>query len=155
MEYPDNNIQTQQQVKLEHTPSAKVFEDKTNTINNHPMGPQNQSPKTTQQKLPAQAFFKNPKPLEDEEIIQTDEIDRRSIYVKNLDYGSTEQDIAKLFKQCGKVIRVSIMYDKYSNLPKGYCYVEFREPDSVEIAIQKQNGSSLHGRELQVWYSVF
>ena len=58
---------------------------------------------------------------EDEtDIIQTDEIDKRSIFVKNVDYVSTKDEIIEHFKSCGKINRVTIIFDKYTQHPKGY-----------------------------------
>jgi polyadenylate-binding protein 2 len=84
------------------------------------------------------------------EIIQTDDIDRRSIYVKNVEYKSTEQQIFKFFKECGKINRVSIMQDKYTRQPKGYCYVEFSDPASVDQALLKFNQRTFNGRTIDV-----
>ena len=56
---------------------------------------------------------------EEEQIIQTDEIDKRSIFVKNVDYVSTKDEIIEHFKSCGKINRVTIIFDKYTQHPKG------------------------------------
>jgi RNA recognition motif-containing protein len=53
------------------------------------------------------------------EILQTEEADKRSIFVKNVDYQSNKDQITEHFKSCGKINRVTIIYDKYTQHPKG------------------------------------
>ena len=55
-----------------------------------------------------------------EEIDQSEEIDKRSIYVKNVDYLATREEVIEHFKECGKINRVTILTDKYTGNPKGY-----------------------------------
>jgi len=54
-----------------------------------------------------------------DDVLQTDEIDKRSIFVKNVDYVATKDEIIEHFKSCGKINRVTIIYDKYTQHPKG------------------------------------
>ena len=54
-----------------------------------------------------------------DEIVQVDETDKRSVFVKNVDYSSTKEEIMDHFKACGKINRVTIIYDKYTQHPKG------------------------------------
>ncbi|GIL67251.1 hypothetical protein Vafri_20683 [Volvox africanus] len=76
------------------------------------------------------------------------EIDSRSIYVGNVDYGCTPEELQQHFAQCGTVNRVTILTDKFGN-PKGYAYVEFLEVDAVQNAVLLDN-SELRGRQLKV-----
>ena len=46
--------------------------------------------------------------------------------------------------------RITILFDKYSGLPKGYAYVEFEIPESVEKAIEELHGKEFRGRDLRV-----
>lgn len=55
----------------------------------------------------------------DAEIVQTDETDKRSVFVKNVDYSSTKEEIIDHFKSCGKINRVTIINDKFTRNPKG------------------------------------
>jgi polyadenylate-binding protein 2 len=54
-----------------------------------------------------------------DEIVQTEEVDKRSVFVKNVDYESKAEEITEHFKACGTIQRVHILLDKYTRLPKG------------------------------------
>ncbi|SCZ95948.1 BZ3500_MvSof-1268-A1-R1_Chr8-1g09903 [Microbotryum saponariae] len=75
-------------------------------------------------------------------------VDSRSIYVGNVDYGSTPEEIQAHFASCGTINRVTILCDKYTG-PKGYAYVEFAEPSLVANAVLL-NESMFRGRLLKV-----
>lgn len=77
------------------------------------------------------------------------EIDTRSIYVGNVDYSTTADDLERHFHGCGSVNRVTILTDKYTGKPKGFAYVEFAEKDSVQIAVALDE-SSFKGRIIKV-----
>lgn len=77
------------------------------------------------------------------------EIDNRSVYVGNVDYSTTADDLVKHFHGCGSVNRVTILTDKYTGHPKGFAYVEFAEKDSVQIAVALDE-SSFKGRIIKV-----
>lgn len=77
------------------------------------------------------------------------EIDNRSIYVGNVDYSTTADDLEKHFHACGSVNRVTILTDKFTGHPKGFAYVEFTEKDSVQIAVALDE-SSFKGRIIKV-----
>lgn len=77
------------------------------------------------------------------------EIDTRSIYVGNVDYSTTADDLERHFHGCGSVNRVTILTDKYTGHPKGFAYVEFAEKDSVQIAVALDE-SSFKGRIIKV-----
>ncbi|KAM3409763.1 hypothetical protein ACQJBY_002183 [Aegilops geniculata] len=76
------------------------------------------------------------------------EVDARSIYVGNVDYGCLPEEVQEHFQDCGTINRVTILTDFYGN-PKGYAYVEFHEAEAVQIALQL-NDTELHGRPLKV-----
>lgn len=77
------------------------------------------------------------------------EIDNRSIYVGNVDYSTTADDLERHFHGCGSVNRVTILTDKYTGHPKGFAYVEFADKDSVQIAVALDE-SSFKGRIIKV-----
>ncbi|XP_055643598.1 polyadenylate-binding protein 2-like [Toxorhynchites rutilus septentrionalis] len=77
------------------------------------------------------------------------EIDGRSIYVGNVDYGATAEELQKHFTGCGPIYRVNIMCHKAGGQPKGYAYIEFGEKDSVETALA-MNDSLFRGRQIKV-----
>ncbi|XP_014518872.1 polyadenylate-binding protein 2 isoform X1 [Vigna radiata var. radiata] len=77
-----------------------------------------------------------------------EEIDSRSVFVGNVDYSCTPEEVQQHFQSCGTVNRVTIRTDKFGQ-PKGYAYVEFLEVEAVQEALSL-NESELHGRQLKV-----
>ncbi|KAE8663773.1 Polyadenylate-binding protein 2 [Hibiscus syriacus] len=75
-------------------------------------------------------------------------VDSRSIFVGNVDYSCTPEEVQHHFQSCGTVNRVTIRTDKYGQ-PKGYAYVEFLESEAVQEALLL-NESELRGRQLKV-----
>ncbi|KAK4480643.1 hypothetical protein RD792_013721 [Penstemon davidsonii] len=79
---------------------------------------------------------------------EKEEVDARSIYVGNVDYACTPEEVQQHFQSCGTVNRVTILTDKFGQ-PKGFAYVEFVEVEAVQNAVLL-NESELHGRQLKV-----
>ncbi|XP_010519384.1 PREDICTED: polyadenylate-binding protein 2 isoform X1 [Tarenaya hassleriana] len=77
-----------------------------------------------------------------------EEVDSRSVFVGNVDYACTPEEVQQHFQACGTVNRVTILTDKFGQ-PKGFAYVEFVEVEAVQEALQL-NESELHGRQLKV-----
>lgn len=82
---------------------------------------------------------------EDEE---TAEADGRSVYVGQVEYSATPEELQEHFAGCGTVNRVTILCDKFRN-PKGYAYIEFAEAEAVEAAVAL-NESEFKGRQLKI-----
>ncbi|GMP23817.1 hypothetical protein CsSME_00001287 [Camellia sinensis var. sinensis] len=61
---------------------------------------------------------------------ENEEVDSRSIYVGNVDYACTPEEVQQHFQSCGTVNRVTILTDKFGQ-PKGFAYVEFVEIEAV------------------------
>ncbi|KAI5292459.1 cytoplasmic RNA-binding protein [Ascosphaera acerosa] len=78
-----------------------------------------------------------------------EDIDARSIFVGNVDYGASPEEIQAHFQGCGPINRVTILLDKYTGHPKGYAYVEFSEPSLVAQALVL-NESVFRGRNIKV-----
>ncbi|KAL6236443.1 hypothetical protein BDW75DRAFT_112601 [Aspergillus navahoensis] len=78
-----------------------------------------------------------------------EDIDARSIFVGNVDYGASPEEIQAHFQSCGSINRVTILLDKFTGQPKGYAYVEFAEPSLVAQALVL-NESVFRGRNLKV-----
>ncbi|KAL8823110.1 MAG: hypothetical protein Q9191_006166 [Dirinaria sp. TL-2023a] len=78
-----------------------------------------------------------------------EDIDARSIFVGNVDYGASPEEIQSHFQSCGSINRVTILLDKFTGHPKGYAYVEFTEPNLVAHALVL-NESMFRGRNLKV-----
>jgi len=78
-----------------------------------------------------------------------EDIDGRSIFVGNVDYEASPEEIQAHFQSCGSINRVTILLDKFTGHPKGYAYVEFSEPNLVAQALVL-NESIFRGRSLKV-----
>jgi polyadenylate-binding protein 2 len=76
------------------------------------------------------------------------EIDSRSIFIGNVDYSTTPEELQQYFHSCGTINRVTILCDRYKN-PKGFAYIEFTEKDSVANALLL-NETLFKGRQLKV-----
>lgn len=72
------------------------------------------------------------------------------IYVGNLSYEVTEEDLRQAFEQSGQVESVSIINDKYSGRSKGFGFVEMPSNVEGQAAIEGLNGKELKGRTLNV-----
>eukprot|EP00927_Polykrikos_kofoidii_P079145 TRINITY_DN75945_c0_g1_i1.p1 TRINITY_DN75945_c0_g1~~TRINITY_DN75945_c0_g1_i1.p1 ORF type:complete len:216 (-),score=42.91 TRINITY_DN75945_c0_g1_i1:38-685(-) len=81
--------------------------------------------------------------------INQEEVDKRSVYVGNVDYGSTPDELQEHFKFCGGASRITIMVDRISGLPKGFAYIEFNDEQSFQNSLLL-NGSLFRGRQLKV-----
>ncbi|XP_062099898.1 polyadenylate-binding protein 2 isoform X2 [Humulus lupulus] len=77
-----------------------------------------------------------------------EEVDSRSVFVGNVDYACTPEEVQQHFQSCGTVNRVTILTDKFGQ-PKGFAYVEFVETEAVQEALLLSE-SELHGRLLKV-----
>ena len=76
------------------------------------------------------------------------EADSRSVYVGQVDYSATPEELQEHFAACGTVNRVTILCDQFRN-PKGYAYIEFDSPEAVEAAVAL-NESEFKGRQIKV-----
>ena len=77
------------------------------------------------------------------------EIDARSCYVGNVDYGATAEELEQHFHGCGSINRVTILCNKFDGNPKGFAYVEFTDKDSVDTAMALDD-SLFRGRQIKV-----
>jgi len=74
----------------------------------------------------------------------------RKLYVGNLPYSSTEEELTQLFGQYGNVEHARIIRDRDSNRSKGFAFVEMENSDAADKAIAGLDGSELNGRPLRV-----
>lgn len=72
------------------------------------------------------------------------------LYVGNLSYEVTEEDLRKAFEQFGQVESATIIKDKYSGQSKGFGFVELPSKAEGQSAINGLNGKELKGRTLNV-----
>jgi len=73
-----------------------------------------------------------------------------NIYVGNLAYSVTEDDLQKAFEAYGQVSTVNIIRDQFSNQSKGFGFVEMPEQSEAQAAISGLNGKELGGRAMNV-----
>ena len=73
----------------------------------------------------------------------------KKIYVGNLSYQTTENDLTTLFEQVGQVESVSIITDRDTGRSKGFAFVEI-DAEGAEKAIAQFNGTEINGRTLTV-----
>ncbi|XP_055614796.1 polyadenylate-binding protein 2-like [Toxorhynchites rutilus septentrionalis] len=77
------------------------------------------------------------------------EIDARSVYVGNVDYGASAEELAAHFRECGAINRVTIMRNKVTGRPKGFAYIEFGAKESVKASLALNDGC-FRGRQIKV-----
>lgn len=73
-----------------------------------------------------------------------------NIYVGNLSWGLTDQDLANLFAPFGEVSSAKIVMDKFTQRSKGFGFVEMPSDEQAQAAISQLNGSEVEGRNLVV-----
>jgi RNA recognition motif-containing protein len=73
-----------------------------------------------------------------------------NIYVGNLPYSTTEDELKALFAEYGEVVSATIITDRFSGRSKGFGFVEMAVQREGETAIAALDGSMLNGRNLRV-----
>jgi cold-inducible RNA-binding protein len=72
------------------------------------------------------------------------------IYVGNLSYATTEDELRELFAQAGTVASVALIKDRDTGQSKGFAFIEMSSQADAENAIHTLNGKTLGDRELKV-----
>jgi len=72
------------------------------------------------------------------------------LYVGNLSFDTTENDLQDLFAACGPVSEVNLVMDRSTNRPRGFAFVTMATPEGAQAAIQQFNGKNIQGRDLTV-----
>ena len=73
-----------------------------------------------------------------------------NIYVGNLHYGLSEDELRNVFSEYGDVDSVKIITDKFSGRSKGFGFVSMPNDDDAQRAIDELNDSDLKGRNMKV-----
>jgi cold-inducible RNA-binding protein len=73
-----------------------------------------------------------------------------NIFVGNLSYQTTQEDLHAAFAQYGNVERVNIVTDRDTGQARGFAFVEMTERRDAETAIAQLNGAELNGRAINV-----
>lgn len=74
----------------------------------------------------------------------------KNLFVGNLPYSATEDELRELFAPFGEVAAVRIMTDRATGKPRGFAFVEMAQDDDAEKAIAAINGKDFGGRALTV-----
>jgi len=72
------------------------------------------------------------------------------IYVGNLSFSATEEELKTLFSQAGTVTSVAIITDKFSGQSRGFGFIEMSTPEEAQAAIAKLNDYKMGDRALRV-----
>ncbi len=73
-----------------------------------------------------------------------------NIYVGNLDFKVSENDLEELFEEYGEVSSSKIIMDKYSGKSKGFGFITMDDQNEAEKAIEELNGTSFKDRDMVV-----
>ncbi|KAI1004499.1 hypothetical protein K3495_g3712 [Podosphaera aphanis] len=77
----------------------------------------------------------------------------KSVFVGNIPYGLTEEQIIRIFSSAGKVLNFRLVYDRETGRPKGFGFVEFPDSDSASSAVRNLNDYEIMNRKLRVDFS--
>ncbi len=72
------------------------------------------------------------------------------LYVGNLSFNTTENDLHDAFAAHGTVVEANLMVDRESGRPRGFGFVTMGTPEEAQKAIEAMNGATLDGRPLTV-----
>ncbi|HKX28198.1 MAG TPA: RNA-binding protein [Blastocatellia bacterium] len=72
------------------------------------------------------------------------------LYVGNLSFQTTQQELEELFSQMGQVESVNIVTDRDTGQPRGFAFVEMSTSEEAQAAIQALDGKDVAGRALKV-----
>ncbi|WP_413163019.1 RNA recognition motif domain-containing protein [Capilliphycus salinus ALCB114379] len=73
-----------------------------------------------------------------------------SVYIGNLSYDVTEDDLKSVFEEYGKVCRVQIPTDRETGRSRGFAFVEMDNDSEEQAAIEALDGAEWMGRDLKV-----
>jgi RNA recognition motif-containing protein len=73
-----------------------------------------------------------------------------TIYIGNLSFQATEEDLREVFAEYGKVSRVSLPTDRETGRKRGFAFVEMEDEEKEDIAIAELDGAEWLGREIRV-----
>lgn len=78
---------------------------------------------------------------------------KHDIFVGNLDFNTTEEQLHQIFSDIGRLVRVRMVTDQDTGKPRGFAFVEFEDPQAALSAIRNMNDYELNGRRIRVNFS--
>lgn len=72
------------------------------------------------------------------------------LYVGNLSYNTTENQLQELFSEHGTVTNVDLIMDKFSGRPRGFGFITMENQENAQAAIAALHGKNVDGRDLTV-----
>jgi RNA recognition motif-containing protein len=74
----------------------------------------------------------------------------KRLYVGNIPFAATEDELRELFAKHGAVTGVDVISDRETGRPRGFAFVEMEDPAAADAAITALDGSDFGGRNLRV-----
>ncbi|ELT95429.1 hypothetical protein CAPTEDRAFT_160825 [Capitella teleta] len=75
---------------------------------------------------------------------------QRSVFVGNIPYEASEEQLKEVFQQAGPVISFRLVYDRETGKPKGYGFCEYQDVETAQSAMRNLNNYDYNGRPLRV-----
>lgn len=74
----------------------------------------------------------------------------KKLYIGNLKFGMTDQDLKEAFADFGEIVSATIIKDKVSGRSKGFGFIEFANEADAQKAKTNMNGKEVQGRALRI-----
>lgn len=74
----------------------------------------------------------------------------KKLYIGNLAFGATQEDLEELFSQAGTCASVAVITDRETGRSRGFGFVEMSSDDEAQAAIERFDGHALKGRPIKV-----
>lgn len=80
----------------------------------------------------------------------TDQVNPKKLYVGNLPYSTTEDELRSMFSEFGEITDVKLISDKFTGRSKGFAFVEFATEEAAQAALEAMNGKQMGERAMNV-----
>jgi len=78
---------------------------------------------------------------------------KHDIFVGNLAFNTTEEQLYSAFSELGRIIKVRMVTDNETGKPRGFAFIEFEDPQAALSAIRNMNEYEINGRKIRVNFS--
>jgi len=86
-------------------------------------------------------------------MMQQQQQQKHDIFVGNLAFSTTEEQLHQAFSELGRIIKVRMVSDLETGKPRGFAFIEFEDPQAALSAIRNMNDYELNGRRIRVNFS--